>query len=172
MGLENFWNQVLPDDPRLIGHPMLQKPDWKQRAIPMILWGDGGAFTRRNNTLLALCCGFLLASGWSWKSIFYLSGVCKLNRSYAVVHGDGNDTMDTVWAYIKHGFNSLFEGVHPNVDPWNQPWPAGSYQAHIAGKHICDGNFFGVVWVLTHDLEYHANELKAPHFIKEDSLQY
>ena len=60
--------QVRPDDPRLIGHPMLEKPDWKRRAVPLMVWGDGGAFTHAGNPIMFVCLGFLLMLAFSWKS--------------------------------------------------------------------------------------------------------
>ena len=54
-GLQNFWEQVDPQDPKLLGHPMLAKPNWKQCAIPLVLHGDGVMFVKQTgNTLMVL----------------------------------------------------------------------------------------------------------------------
>ena len=45
-GLAHFWKQIRPDDPKLIGHPMLQKPQWQERAIPLAFHGDGVQFVK------------------------------------------------------------------------------------------------------------------------------
>ena len=94
-----------------------------------------------------------LGAGWSYESIMYLAGVCKLSRSYGIVHGQGNDTMAIIWGYMLLAFNALFDGLHPRKDPCDNDWPVGSYQASIAGKEICGGRYFGVVWCCTHDQE-------------------
>ena len=60
----------------------------------------------------------------------------------------GNDTWDIMWDYITLGFNYLFEGTHPESDPYDEPWPANSRQAALAGKEISNGEYFGVVWFL------------------------
>ena len=153
-----------PDDPRLVGHPMLKKHNWKSKAVPLMLHGDGVSFTTGGQNLLAISFSFLLStSGWSEMSIFLITTVCKAARCYSKVHGEGVDTVDTLWAYIVHGFNALFEGRHPTHDPWGHDWPAGP-QADYAGKEIADGMVFGVVWALPQDHEYAVNETGCRHW--------
>ena len=96
-------------------------------------------------------------------SIFLITTVCKAARCYSKVHDEGVDTVDTLWAYIVHGFNALFEGRHPTHDPWGHDWPAGP-QADYAGKEIADGMVFGVVWALPQDHEYAVNETGCRHW--------
>ena len=151
-----------PDDPRLMGHPMLAKDNWKSRAVPLLLNGDGVSFTTGGSNLLALSFGFLLSScGWSELSSFLLASVCKAARCYKQVHGV--DTADMLWAYIVHGFNALFALRYPEFDPWGHNWPPGP-QADNAGKPIADGIFCGVVWGLPEDHEYAVNETGCPHW--------
>ena len=50
--LDDFWNNVCPDDPKLIDHPMLAVKDWKSRAIPIVVHGDYGRFTRNSQNSL------------------------------------------------------------------------------------------------------------------------
>ena len=52
-GLRQFWSQVKPTDPRLVGHPMLSRTSWMDRAIPFVMHGDGVAFTMQGNSLPA-----------------------------------------------------------------------------------------------------------------------
>ena len=156
--------QVRPDDPKLVGHPMLEKENWKSRAVPLMLHGDGVSFTTGGQSLLAISFSFLLSSaGWSELSIFLITAVCKAARCYSKVHGEGVDTVHTLWAYIVHGFNALFAGRHPTHDPWGHDWPPGP-QADNAGKPIADGLFFGVVWSLPQDHEYAVNETGCRHW--------
>ena len=153
-----------PDDPRLVGHPMLAKDNWKSRAVPLLLHGDGVSFTTGGSNLLAISFGFLLSTcGWSEMSIFLITAVCKAARCYSKVHGPGVDTVDMLWAYIVLGFNALFKGRHATHDPWGHDWPAGP-QADNAGKPIADGIFFGVVWALPQDHEYAVNECGCQHW--------
>ena len=58
----------------------------------------------------------------------------------------------------------MFEGTHPAVDPFDNPWPANSRQEALAGKDICNGEYFGVVWVFANDKEHACNEFRETHF--------
>ena len=62
--------------------------------------------------------------------------------------------MKVIWDYVCHGFKALAEGVHPENDPYGDPWPAGSPQAALAGKVIAGGRFYGALWGIAADLEY------------------
>ena len=37
----DFWNSILPDDPRLANNPMLHVPDYERTFIPLWVHGDG-----------------------------------------------------------------------------------------------------------------------------------
>ena len=129
-----------------------------------MLHGDGVSFTTGGQHLLAISFSFLLSSsGCSEMCIFLITSVCKAARCYSQVHGQGVDTVHTLWAYIVHGFNALFGGRHPTQDPWGHDWPPGP-QADNAGKKIADGLFFGVIWGLPQDHEYAVNETGCRHW--------
>ena len=157
--------KVRADDPRLMHHPVQGKRDWKNRAVPITLHGDGVRFSMAGNVLLtyqwATAC---VLSNWGFGSIFHIASFAKVCRAYSTIHGVGNDTWSIMWDYILLGWNSLFEGKHPEMDPYNDPWPVGSRQAELAGKEICNGKFFGVMWILANDKEHACNEWRERHF--------
>ena len=64
-GPRRFWDQVRNDDPRVQGSPLVHVPDWKDRAVPLTVFGNGVSFTRAGNSLHRLCWGSMLGSGWS-----------------------------------------------------------------------------------------------------------
>ena len=51
--------------------------------------------------------------------------------------------MKVIWDYLCHGFKALAEGVHPENDPYGDPWPAHSPQEALAGTPIAGGKFYG-----------------------------
>jgi len=164
-GLQDFWFKVKRDDPRLVDHPMLrEKPMWKTQAIPFIMHGDGMNFTMKGNSLLCQSIVGLLHKGWSEDNTSLLACFPKNCRTYGSIYGEACDTWDVYWKYIAHGLKAMYEGRHPERDPYEIEWPAGSYSASIAGKELCGGNFFGVVWGIASDMEHAANELKYPHW--------
>jgi hypothetical protein len=156
--------QVRNDDPRMMHHPMRNVPGWMDRAVPITVHGDGVRFSMAGNVLLTYQWAITTAISWGWDSIFYIASFAKVCRSYASIHGEGTDTWAVLWDYIRLGFDALYNGVHPSVDPYGMPWPVGSRQAAIAGKRICNGHYFGVIWVIANDKEHACNELGQTHF--------
>ena len=76
-GLEQFWNQVHPEDPRMHNHPMLSVLDWKKKFVPLLLHGDGAGFTQRSNNMLLITMAFFLGQGWSTASMFLIAAMPK-----------------------------------------------------------------------------------------------
>ena len=153
------------DDPRMMHHPVQGKRDWKNRAVPITVHGDGVRFSMAGNTLLTYQWAIAsVLTNWGFDSIFHIASWAKVCRAYQQVHGAGNDTWDIMWDYITLGFNALFEGKHPEFDPYDEPWPANSRQAALAGNEICNGEYFGVVWVFANDKEHACNEFRQTHF--------
>lgn len=72
--------------------------------------------------------------------------------------------MSVFWDYIKCGFEALSKGVHPELDPYGDPWPPASRQADLAGRKIAGGAFFGSFWGASSDLEYAVTEWGVPHW--------
>ena len=54
-----FWANCHPEDPRLRDHPINAQPDFKNRAHPIVLHGDGAQSTDLGDSLLTLSWGFL-----------------------------------------------------------------------------------------------------------------
>ena len=74
-GLRSFWDSVNPDDPRLVGNPMVEVDNWKDKFFPVTVHGDGARFNMRGNSLMVVSMSFLLLHGWSLDSIFVAVGV-------------------------------------------------------------------------------------------------
>jgi hypothetical protein len=163
-GLQEFWTQVRPDDPKLIDHPMTMREAWRNKAVPLLLHGDGVRFSMKGNVLLCIEWAFLLAKGWSLDTIFLIASFPKICRVSALLDGVGQGTWDILWSYIVLGFQSLFLGIHPSLDPDGNSWPVGSQQAHLAGRKIAGGFYFGVLWLMPMDLDFACNELGVRHF--------
>ena len=106
---------------------------------------------------------FLLAGNWDAATIFLLSVFAKVNKVYQI-EGIPEGTYDKIWIYQVHSFIGLFNGIHQPLDPYNDPWPAGSGASKYAGKPVCGGHFRGCVYLLAQDREYSANELGCPHW--------
>jgi hypothetical protein len=160
--LSAFWRNVSMDDPKMQHNPLLDESNFANKYVPMTVFGDAVAYTTAGNSLHTLCWGGLLGSGWSWKSVFLLALLPKVCCCSVAKHGVSS--LNEIWAYIRLGFEALFRGQHPLTDIHGEPWPANSWQAHLAGRDIAGGTFRGVVWTIAADLEYAANQFGVNHW--------
>jgi hypothetical protein len=93
--LESFWDSCLAaGDPALHGHPVLGIPGWKSKTLPLLVYGDGGAFSR-NDSLEVVSMAVLGNRGPTWKTRFVLTGWV----SSAQVKGAGG-TWDVLWEVL------------------------------------------------------------------------
>ena len=161
--LPQFWGGVSLDDPVAHGHPAMARPEYRTSAVPFMILGDKVQYTDDEQSLHVLAWSPIINTFSSvWHRIFLLAAFpaqacCKENV-------DGVSTMRVFWKYAAHGFTALCRGTHPDKDPDGYPWPAGSYQAFLAGKPIAGGKFFGAMWGLSSDLEYAVAEWGVPHW--------
>ena len=163
-GLEQFWNSVPPDDPRLVRHPMLiDKPDWRRQAVPIVVHGDGVRFSQHGNNLISVQWSFLLSSGWGWDEIYFAGSFPKSVRCFESVHGC--DTWAILWKWIVFGLRAGYDGIFPANDADGNPWAAGTAQHNLANdvRLVAGGEYFMVVWVLAADADFASNELHIAH---------
>ena len=154
--------KVLPDDPRLVGNPMVRVRDWMHKFVPMCLHGDGVRFTMKSNSLMVTNISFLLPQGFSVGATYLLWVFAKVCNTYEGVHGV--DSHLTLWKYTVHALNGLFRGIHPPLDPDGFRWPEGSPSWKVAGKPIANGEFRAICWNLPMDLDQASNEHGWSHF--------
>ena len=128
----NFWRSAPSEDPKLHNHPMLGIEGWREIMTPIVIHGDGGAFTRGGNNLLCYSWASLLFTGTTWESKYLLAAIPKACLAKMTIHGV--DTLKTLWAYFVLFFNAMFAGIHPSVDPWGNEWPVGSLAHTLRGK--------------------------------------
>ena len=124
---------------------MLDKPRWQERAIPIILHGDGVNYGgAHGDTVMVVQWSMLLSKIHTWQSHFLVTAVPKRCRTHLRL--DGSDTMHDIWAAIADDLNDCFHG-------------------HLKdGTPIMDGKWFAVVWCVCADYEFFANELHMPHW--------
>lgn len=78
-----FWENLHPDDPKLREHPMLRKPRWQERAIPLTLHGDSIELTKTKPivSLTVISLSLMLATeAHSWESKYMLAAFPDLYR--------------------------------------------------------------------------------------------
>ena len=115
--LVDFWNEVISrDDPRLEGLDFSDRPNWKSKAIPIMLHGDqvpciavGKPGSKSYDT-----CSMqgVLSSGSTLQQKIYLYGLFPDNQADDM---DGG-TMETIWGYLGFSLWFAFLGIWPTVD--------------------------------------------------------
>ena len=160
--VRSFWEAVPRDDPRILAHNDIDF----DRTIPLVLHGDGGRFIETtHNSLLVVSWRSLLCSSFDFGTVLLFA----LPKQVRCKHADqGCDSTTDLWQAIVHLLNALHSGTFPGQDHLGQPWPGGSKHAHLAGSAIAGGKFRAVVWNITGDLPFLAEELGFPHCNSND----
>ena len=141
---------------------MLDNPLYKEQTVPITLFGDGVQYIQAGSSLHVLCWSGMLSKGWSWRSVYLLATMPKLSCTSMERHGI--DSLVEIWKWVKHGFDALVSGFHPTTDAFGLPWTANTWEAHLAGRPICNGEYRAAVWGIACDLDYAANAYGTRHF--------
>ena len=159
-GPRDFWDRVDPADPKLVclEDRLRAKGDWRSKAIPYAIHGDGAVFTQKDsNSMLTVSIKSLLSQRFKL-CILPIFSIAKAARA-----AGQDDAVGILWSFVAHFLNAAFEGIHPVADPYGGDWAHGPL-AQVAGEPFLDDRFFFVLWSITGDLEYLSNELRFPHF--------
>jgi hypothetical protein len=172
--LEEFWTEVeRRNDPKLVNHPMKRRKNWRRRAIPITIHGDGvpviavgKAGTRSLDNISwqsLLACGSVI-SVKLWITAIFLQNLCKES-----IHGI--ETMDQIWEIIVWSLKWLYIGEHPR-DRWDGPWPEYMVSELLLAGTALAGEFFGVVWLAKSDWDYQAKVFKLLHYASDAFCDY
>jgi hypothetical protein len=157
--LEAFWEaSVRSGDPHLAADAAVHTADFRRRAVPLILHGDGASFSN-SESLETASFGALLHKGSTWSSKY----VCATWVSSAAVPGGGG-TWDQIWAVLVWSFNAMRAGRHPATNHLGAVWPRLSFGARMAGKELTPGGHVGVVHAITGDMAWLAERLRITRF--------
>ena len=154
--LEAFWAKQELIDPKWNGHPLFKKKNYRQKALPVLLHGDGASYQSRDSLMTVSFTG-LLKEGRTLDTNLVLAAWPKSTCSK-----DIGGTWDTIWSWIVWDFNQLFHNKYSDTNPWGDPLP--SELAHLAGKPIMKDGFFVVVVGTAGDNDYFQNDLGTPHW--------
>ena len=113
--LLNFWRQM-EDHPQMHGHPMRNRPNWRNWNIPISLHGDGvpvtGCGKVWSKTMNICSWNSLVGSGSTTQFNFYIFGIWKT----LIANGATVPTMRLFWKIICWSLFWMHQGLWPNVD--------------------------------------------------------
>ena len=159
-----FWESIRTDDPKMVNHPLLGVPGFREKTIPVWLHGDGVGYGDRDS-LLCFSWGSLLTTSNTLDSSFYIASWPK-SWTLKKKPGEEGGTWENIYKTMIWSFQAMLEGKHPAADVDGQAWPINSQEAALAGKDLVPGNWRCVAWGVLGDQEFFCNTLGMPHWNK------
>jgi len=153
--LGDFWSKQSLQNPKIKDHPMLKRKNYKEKAIPIFLHGDGAQY-QNNDTLTTVSFSGVLKEGDLLETNLFLCSWAKSNAA-----SGKESSWDTFWRWLVWDLNQLYFNQWDDTDPWGNPLPEDV--AERAGKPILHDDFFVVVWGVLGDNDYFQNDLGCPH---------
>jgi hypothetical protein len=148
--LQEFWTGVggCPQLASEQARPLIQRADFREKTIPLFLHQDGAAFQDRDS-LDTLSMGGVLAENTQTLGKHFL--LASWPKSCCVAGSDG--TWSKIWAWLLWSFTALLDGMHPNADPWGNPFDPTSDRGQLANTPIIAGGLRAAVFVVTGDMK-------------------
>jgi len=118
--LESFW-QTMALHPMMLGHPWHERPDGRQKCLPLAFHGDEvpvmGVGKIWSRAALVFSWFSILAQGLGNNSaevMFYTWGIFE--KFVAKMEGSSPGTMETFWLVMKWSFTCIWHGTWPTCD--------------------------------------------------------
>jgi hypothetical protein len=154
--LVKFWNQVRVDDPRLIRHPLRERPDFVEKCFPVGTHSDGVPYKKSGigQSLLVTTFFSLLAIGLSTWDTRWMQWALACDVVCTPEEHDGLDTLADIWTLAYWDFAQLLHGTYFENDAWGVPITEDqAFRFKKKGKLIA-GGFLGALLQLRADLDW------------------
>lgn len=134
---------------------MHDRPDWRRRAVPIKLYGDGvpvtGVGKSWSKTMATYTFSSLVATGKTHEIVFLVWACMTLLANDSVT--PAFDTKSRFWKKIIWSLRACYNGCFPHSDSDGRVYDPTSPAGRRAGDPLC-GGFFFIVFALTGDLEW------------------
>ena len=164
--LEEFWTSI-EASPTMANHPIRAVSNYKTRAVPILVHGDGvpvtgvGRAWGKSLEILSWCSAF--GTRKTIELTFYIYALWKVLASVA----RGGNTWRVIWRRVHWSFYWLYRGVHPEVDEHGKAYPENSLEGKRAGKPLCgtlQTGVLGVIIGVKGDLEWVYDRLQIGNY--------
>ena len=159
-----FWDQVQPDDPKLVQSEITKVANWKKLFVPFQFHGDVAPHQKHDGVDVGSFRS-LLSNSPVDISMLMLSCVTAACKSTAKKCKELRipcigDTDEVIGKHLQWSFNALFDGVHPKYDADGKP------STHPKAGQRLDpvNNLRGVIWVAPADNEHNSLHYGLPHY--------
>jgi hypothetical protein len=153
-----FWNKCDLNDPKLVGHQILNTPNFRHKAIPLLLHGDAAEF-ERYDSLFTISMSGLLKDGQTLDTNLLITSWAKSDAWC----GPGG-SFETLWAWISWDLQALAQNRYPDTDPFGQP--LSSEFDDISGQSVLPDGFAAFLYGIQGDMDFFY-DLGMPHFAQE-----
>ena len=171
ISLQQYWaGSMVGEDPRLVSHPLLQNPRFRECCIPCAVHADAVPFKKSQPgaSLSVTAWSSLLGQGEStWDVVFLWDAVPSKMECTRGKHGV--DTDELRFQVMRWDWEHALRGVYPHTDPWGNPWAAGSLRHERAGRPIASGFCMGLLQ-LRADMLHQVTEWQLKHYQAKDTL--
>jgi hypothetical protein len=152
--LATFWASQTAH-PGLAQHPLRGRRDFRHRAIPLSLHGDGvpitGVSRSWGRSLMALSFSSLMGLGTTLQTQFLMFSV------FAHLLSDRGKR--AMWKVLCWSFDIVWEGVWPSCDAMENRYDPTSPEGLRAGTKLFGGSdYFCVLWCCKADLDFYMKE--------------
>ena len=125
--LEDYWRHCLDSDPRLYRHPIKTEVGYRQRAIPLRIYGDKVPFGKADGHALDVLqwSSLIGKSGNSLDCRFLIFGLPEICKS----RGRSLAATELIMRAVVWSMQVLASGVWPTRDHMGHAFPPGSWRA-------------------------------------------
>ena len=155
----DFWAGVHPDDPRLWNNPCKEIKHWKKLFIPFQHHEDGGPHSKHDSmnvtSLRSLLTTLPIEEAMLLESC--IPSVCKSSKKICKEEKLEylGDTQEALGVWFSWSWNAVFDGKHPHVDPFGQPFPPNSARSKQAGQWLDPVTCMrGMIWLAPADNQH------------------
>lgn len=168
MDIQDFWNQIQPNDPKFHKNEIRKIEDWAKLFLPIEFHGDAAPHQKHDSidtnsfrstlTILPVDIASLLLSA--------VPCACKATKKKCAALGIEftGDTEEVLGKFLAWSFTAMFAGKHPELDADGKKF-TDPYRASVAGTYLdpvhkrrC------VIWTAPADNEHNVLSYKLPHY--------
>ena len=172
MKIQDFWNQVLDDDPKFHRNPIRTVPGWNKLFVPIEYHGDAAPHQKHDtlDTSSMRSLLSLLPVEISSLLISSIPSACKASRKICKERGVEfiGDTEEELGIFASWSFTAIYNGKNPKLD-WMKKEFTDSHRRSVAGKYLdpVHRRRF-IIWAAPADNEHNAIHYHFPNYASEE----
>ena len=158
---KRFW-AAMSDNAAYLSHPLKDRKDHKEKAIPLSLHGDGVPIAGLGKSWSKS------VDAWSWASVLGRGSTACTNWMIyilywkLIVDAANMNAFHIFSRQLKWSLYWLFIGKHPNRDEHDVHYTPESPEGRLAGTSLA-GGYYGVLWLIRGDLDHMAKAFGFPY---------